>query len=60
MSWGCRLGAALAIFICCCCLASGRQELRLADAAWHTDYSKALAEARQIGKPLFVTFACLH
>jgi hypothetical protein len=49
--------AAVALY---CCWASGQQELRLADAAWHTDYDKALAEARQSGKPLFVVFACLH
>jgi hypothetical protein len=27
---------------------------------WHTDYAKALAEARRSGKPLFVVFTCRH
>jgi hypothetical protein len=60
MRLGHRLIATLAAVITCCCLASGRQDVRLADAAWHTDYAKAIAEARQSGKPLFVVFACLH
>jgi hypothetical protein len=55
-----RLTATLAVVITCCGFAGGHQEVRLADAAWHTDYAKALAEARQTGKPLFVVFACLH
>jgi hypothetical protein len=27
---------------------------------WHTDYAKALAEARRTGKPLFVVITCRH
>jgi hypothetical protein len=27
---------------------------------WHTDYAKALAEARRSGKPLFVVITCRH
>jgi hypothetical protein len=27
---------------------------------WRTDYAKALAEARQSGKPLFVVITCRH
>jgi hypothetical protein len=27
---------------------------------WHTDFAKALAEARQTGKPVFVTITCRH
>jgi hypothetical protein len=60
MGLGYRLATAVAVVVVCSCLASGRQELRITDAAWHTDYAKALAEARQTGKPLFVVFACLH
>jgi hypothetical protein len=26
------------------------------EAAWQTDYAKALAEARQTGKPIFAVF----
>jgi hypothetical protein len=27
---------------------------------WHTDFTKALAEARRSGKPLFVVITCRH
>jgi len=60
MRVGYRLAAAFVVVVACCCLASGRQELRITDAAWQTDYAKALTEARQTNKPLFVVFACLH
>ena len=26
------------------------------ESAWHSDYAKALAEARQTGKPIFAVF----
>jgi len=60
MRLGYRLAITLAVVVACCCLASAWQDIRSPDAAWHIDYGKALAEARQSGKPLFVVFACLH
>jgi hypothetical protein len=56
----CRMLSTLAVVIGCCCLASGRQDLRNPDAAWLTDYAKGLAMARETGKPLLIVFACLH
>jgi hypothetical protein len=60
MRLGYRLAAGLAVIVACCCLVSGQQILRNPEVAWHSDYAKALAEARQTGKPLFIVLACLH
>ena len=37
-----------------CCLFAGQQPA--AEPPWHTDYAKALAAARQSGKPIFALF----
>jgi hypothetical protein len=55
-----RLSAMMAVAVVSCCFVFAQQDARNPDAAWHTDYAKALEEARKTGKPLFVTFACLH
>jgi hypothetical protein len=60
MRLGYRIVSTLAAVFACCCLATGRQDLRSPDAAWHTDYAKGLAQARETGKPLLIVFACLH
>jgi hypothetical protein len=60
MRLGYRLAVGMAVAAAFCCLVSARQDLRIADAAWHTDYAKGLSEARVSGKPLFIVFACLH
>jgi hypothetical protein len=56
----CRVVITASLTLACCCLVGGGQDLRPQDAAWHSDYAKALAESRQSGKPLFIVLACLH
>lgn len=44
----------LVLVLAACCLAPAQQAAE--DPPWHSDYGKALGEARETGKPLLVLF----
>jgi hypothetical protein len=60
MPWACRIAAVFIVAAISCWFAFGRQDFRTPEGAWHDDYAKALAEAKQTGKLLFVVITCPH